>query len=140
MKFLRQNDQTRFKIFGLANFWIYCAASKCDAEFSQRPDCRKIKREGEHAAHCKRWPKSDSVPQHCWHHKKHRKRWKDVPERRLRVRCDALGVAGIMPQPQNAEDRNQRQRNDQAPSVGERCATSETTAMMRPDKAALAAR
>jgi hypothetical protein len=63
------------------------------------------------AAFLKRWalPRNVSVPQHCWHQKKHWKRWKDIPKGRLRVRCDAFSVAGIMPQPQNAKDRNQRQ-------------------------------
>ncbi|MGB9654169.1 MAG: hypothetical protein WCB75_02930, partial [Pseudolabrys sp.] len=59
------------------------------------------------------------------------------PERRLCKRRDLFGVAGIMPQPNDAQERDQGQRSNGALRMS---ATGDTIAMMRPDKAAFAAR
>ena len=110
VKFLRQNDHAQK--FICRSRRIYCVASESNAEFFKRADHAKVEDEGKRTTRRQRQPKSHSVSQHRRHQQEHRQRWQHVSECRLRMRSNALGVAGIMPQPEYAEDRNQRQRHD----------------------------
>ena len=95
VKFLRQNDHAQK--FICRSRRIYCVASERNAEFFKRADHARVEDEGKRTTRRQRQPKSHSVSQHRRHQQEHRQRWQHVPECRLRMRSNALGVAGIMP-------------------------------------------
>ena len=60
-------------------------------------------------------PEIDPCPEHCRKNEEHRQRRQDIPECGFRVTGDPLGIASIAPEPQNSQQRYQRQLNDQRP-------------------------
>jgi ATP-dependent Clp protease adaptor protein ClpS len=77
-----QNNQAEKHSALVSSF--FCAASQCHAKFFEQPDRPEIKHEGKCATRCKCRPKSDSVAQHCRHHRNIGGSGQHVPERRLR--------------------------------------------------------
>ena len=75
--------------------------SQRQPEFSERPDRSEIKDERQRATGRKCWPKCDSVAQHL---PAPGETSATLAERRLWVRRYPFNVAGIMPQPKDAED------------------------------------
>src|ERR1700721_2035483 len=86
---------------------------KVNAEPGERPDREGIKAHGEKARKGEGGPKSQPVPEHCRNDQEHRQRRQDEPKGAFRLGGNALGVGGILPQPDHRQDRNDRQRGDQ---------------------------
>src|SRR5262245_5949257 len=139
MNFLRRRFEN-LEIFFVPSSGFLCAASQCRAELSKESDHAEVEDEGKGATGCEREPKSDPVAQHRRHYQEHRQRREHVPECRLCMDGDPLDIAGIMPQPENAEDRYERQGYDESPERRRAPRHLDTMAMRTPDNAAFTAR
>ncbi|PAV93426.1 hypothetical protein WR25_12806 [Diploscapter pachys] len=85
-----------------------------DAESRGDRNGGEIERNGDSATAGERGPEADTVPQQRRDHEEHRQRGQHIPQRRLRMVRQSNGVTRIVPQPDHAEHRDERQRRHES--------------------------
>lgn len=92
--------------------------SELEAEARADPDRGQIEGDGERAGQSEGGPEADASAEHGGKDEEQGQRGQDEPEGRDRQRRHPRRIAGVAPQPDEREQRNQWQRHDQPAPPG----------------------
>ncbi len=93
-------------------------ALESQSEASASPDHGEIENHRQRAAREERRLEAPAVAKQCGDEQEHWQRRDHVPEGRSNVRRHAVGIMGVTPEPDHAEDGHQRQRSQQGARGG----------------------